>query len=81
MAAADILMLTDGECARRIGMTAEEFKDVVPALEKSGFPRPDPLLKNRRYWPACMAWLDRRYGIAPSSSSAIPALDGEETWN
>ena len=80
MARSDVLFVTNAECAARIGLSTDEFKSIVSTLEKSGFPLPDPVFKNRRYWPPVQAWLDRRYGLAPSSNQSIEALDGKETW-
>lgn len=79
-AKADVLMLTDAECAKRIGLDTDDFKSALPTLERSGFPVKDPLFNQRRYWPAVQAWLDRRYGLAPSSNQSNTALDGEEKW-
>lgn len=81
MSKANALFLTEGQIAERIGLTTEQFKAALPALDKDGFPEPDPLFQNRRYWPACQTYLDRRYGLAPSSAEANPGLDGEEIWN
>lgn len=77
----DTLFLTEGEIAKRIGIDLPLFKTALHALTQAGFPPPDPLFANRRYWPACEAFLDRRYGLAPSSMQANPGLDGEEKWN
>ena len=72
------LYMTDGEIAAELGVTAASFVATAATLERDGFPRPDPLFANRRYWPAVRAYLDRRAGIAQSSPQA---LDGEENWN
>ncbi|MBW8285875.1 MAG: winged helix-turn-helix domain-containing protein [Rhizobium sp.] len=74
------LFLTEAQIAARIGIEVDAFKIALPALTKTGFPQPDPLFAGRRYWPACQAFLDRRYGLTSSSPSAIPALDEEEPW-
>lgn len=76
-----ILFVTEAQIAERIGLTTEQFKGALPALAKAGFPVPDPLFENRRYWPACQAFLDRRYGLASQSPEANPGLDGDERWN
>ncbi len=76
----DTLFLTDSEIAKRLGLDTEQFKTALPALLKEGFPRPDALFAERRYWPACQAFLDRRYGLASSSPQANPGLDEEEPW-
>ncbi|ASY64437.1 hypothetical protein SJ05684_c30130 [Sinorhizobium sojae CCBAU 05684] len=80
MTKASALFLTDAQLADRMGVSTELLKGALPALQKSGFPAPDPLFQNRRYWPACQAFLDRRYGLAASSPEANPGLDGEEKW-
>jgi hypothetical protein len=72
--------LTEAQIAERVGIPLDEWQAAVPALEKSGFPRPESLFKNRRYWPACRAFLDRRYGLGEKVGAGLPALDGEEQW-
>ena len=77
------LFLTEGELAARMGIDLDMLKTALPALSQSGFPQPDPLFANRRYWPACEAFLDRRYGLTPQSGQgnvALPSLDEEEPW-
>ncbi|WP_234842192.1 winged helix-turn-helix domain-containing protein [Sinorhizobium meliloti] len=92
MAKSDKLFVTDAECAERIGIPTDEFKTVVATAAKSGFPMQDPLFKNRRYWPAVRAWLDRRYSLTTGSGpyapdevepwkKALPGLDGKENWD
>lgn len=76
----DTLFLTDGEIAKRLGLDKDQFEIALPALLKEGFPRPDALFADRRYWPACQAFLDRRYGLASSSPQSNPGLDEEEPW-
>lgn len=80
MTAKNALFVTEAQIAERIGLTTDQFRGALPALAKAGFPMPDPLFENRRYWPACQLFLDRRYGLAPSSPSATPALDEVEPW-
>lgn len=95
MAKSDKLFVTEAECAERIGLSTDEFKSIVSTLEKSGFPLPDPVFKNRRYWPAVQAWLDRRYSLTDGAGpfpldevepwkvggKFVPqALDGKESW-
>lgn len=81
MTKANALFLTDAQLAERMGISTALLDTALPALDKAGFPAPDPLFQNRRYWPACQAFLDRRYGLASSSApQANPALDGEEKW-
>lgn len=81
MSKSTTLFVTDGQIAERMGLTLDQLKAAMPALDKNGFPMPDPLFESRRYWPACQAFLDRRYGLTSSSPSSIPSLDGEEKWN
>ncbi|QHW26616.1 winged helix-turn-helix domain-containing protein [Rhizobium leguminosarum bv. viciae 248] len=81
MAKSSSLFLTEAQLAARMGIDADILGTALPALTKAGFPVPDPLFANRRYWPACEAFLDRRYGLSPSSGQGTPALDGEEKWN
>lgn len=75
------LFVTDAQLAERMGIATELLKSALPALQKSGFPAPDPLFQNRRYWPAVKAWLDRRYGLYHGNATiAPPGLDGTENW-
>ena len=80
MARSTALFLTEGQISERIGLPLDALKTIIPALEKDGFPLTDPLFANRRYWPACQAYLDKRYGLASSSGQGNPALDGDEQW-
>lgn len=80
MTKATALFLTEAQLAERMGISTDLLNTALPALSKSGFPMPDPLFGNRRYWPACEAFLDKRYGLAASSLQATPGLDGEEKW-
>ena len=81
MAAKSALFVTEAQIADRMGLSTDQVKNALPALVKAGFPMPDPLFENRRYWPACQAFLDRRYGLTSQSPEANPGLDGEERWN
>ena len=72
------LFMTDAEVAKAIGLPTDEFKATAIVLQRSGFPVPDPVFKNQRYWPAVKAFLDQRYGLGLPT---IPtALDGQENW-
>ncbi|RVG92106.1 winged helix-turn-helix domain-containing protein [Sinorhizobium meliloti] len=75
------LFVTEAQCAERMGLTTEQFNLALPAARKAGFPSPDPLFANRRYWPAVKAWLDRRYDLNQvGDMTAPPGLDGPENW-
>lgn len=82
MAQADKLFVTDAECAARIGVSTEDFKAMTPTLERSGFPFRDPLFKNRRYWPAVKAYLDKRAGLESKfvRRQHPEVKDGKEKW-
>ena len=83
MAKSDILYVTDAECSSRIGVPTEDFKDMLPTLERSGFPMKDSLFKNRRYWPAVRAFLDKRNGLASSfqrRTLAEPVVKDGKVW-
>lgn len=80
MAKFDSLFVTEAQCAERLGLSTDQFKTALLAATKSGFPMPDPLFENRRYWPAVRAWLDRRYGMGAEGSTP-PGLDGKENWD
>ncbi|EJB07521.1 hypothetical protein Rleg9DRAFT_6535 [Rhizobium leguminosarum bv. trifolii WSM597] len=80
MAKSDTLFVTDGELASRLGLTLEQLKVALPAAEKSGFPIKDPSFADRRYWPACVAWLDRRYGLRGQGAGGPYVPDGKENW-
>ena len=73
MTRAAALFLTDSQVAERIGVSTDDFKDMTQTLERSGFPLPDPLFKNKRYWPAVQAFLDKRSGLASSFTRRNPA--------
>ena len=77
----ETLFITEAQLAERMGLTTDQLKAAMHALNQAGFPMPDPLIAGRRYWPACKAFLDRRYGLASSSGQANPGLDGEERWS
>lgn len=80
MAKLDTLFVTEAQCAERLGLTTEQFKLVLPAATKSGFPMKDPLFADRRYWPAVRAWLDRRYSIGGSDVCGPYPPDEPEPW-
>ncbi|MAU94680.1 MAG: winged helix-turn-helix domain-containing protein [Fulvimarina sp.] len=71
------LFVTDAQAAKRIGLPLELYRPAVAALERQGFPRPDPMFHDRRYWPAIRAFLDRRAGL---DRRGLPQPDGQECW-
>lgn len=58
--------------------SASEWKAIAIVLERSGLPKADPLMGGR-YWPAVVAWFDRRHGLA--STAGGYAVDGKENWD
>lgn len=74
----DGLYLTDAEIARRIGQQPAEWQATAALLEKDGLPRPDPLFGDRRYWPAVVAFLDARNGLAARLPE--PSAESLERW-
>ncbi|RNL46362.1 winged helix-turn-helix domain-containing protein [Ochrobactrum sp. MH181795] len=74
------LFMTDAEVAKAIGLPTNEFKATAIALQRSGFPVPDPVFNNRRYWPAVKAYLDRRYGLG-GQTEKLTNPDGQENWD
>lgn len=69
------LFVCDAEVARRLGVSQDRLRNVAPSLESDGFPKRDPMMQGR-YWPAVVAFWNRRYGVDKVDSSLQP--DGEE---
>lgn len=65
----------DAEIATRLSIGEDKFRRIVPALERNGFPPRDAVI-GRRYWPAVVAFWNRRYGIGSISAPSLP--DGVE---
>jgi hypothetical protein len=57
------LFVTEAEIARRLGQTRCGWAAKAEVLERHGLPRRDPLIGGR-YWPAIVAFFDRRYGVS-----------------
>jgi hypothetical protein len=57
------LFPNEAEVARRLSQDPASWASKALILEREGFPRIDPLMGGR-YWPACTAWWNRRYGLA-----------------
>jgi hypothetical protein len=62
------LFLTEAEIARRLRLTRREWAAKAEVLERHGLPRIDPLIGGR-YWPAIVAFFDRRYGVSNVEAS------------
>jgi hypothetical protein len=67
----------EAEIARRLSQTPDDWRAKAAVLERDGFPRVDPLMGGR-YWPAVLAWWNRRYGLSTIEASQP---DGEENLN
>lgn len=67
----------EAEIARRLSQVPSEWRDKATVLERDGLPRIDPIMGGR-YWPAVLAWWNRRYGI---STIEVSQPDGEENLN
>jgi hypothetical protein len=68
------LFVTEAEIARRLGQTQREWAATAEVLERHGLPRRDPLIGGR-YWPAIVAFFNRRYGV---SNVEVSQPDGGE---
>lgn len=53
--------------ARRLGISASDFRDRLPDLLARGFPSPDPTTGNFDL-KAVDAWQDRRSGLGPAAA-------------
>jgi hypothetical protein len=62
------------EIAHRLSQDPSAWAALAIILERDGLPRIDPLMGGR-YWPAVVAWWNRRYGL---HKIAISQPDGEE---
>jgi hypothetical protein len=64
----------EAEIARRLSQTPSDWRARAIVLERDGLPRIDPIMGGR-YWPAVLAYFNKRYGIASFGPSA---MDGTE---
>jgi len=71
------LFPSEAEIARRLSQTLPEWTAKALILEREGLIRIDPLMGGR-YWPAVIAFWNRRYGL---SSIEVSQPDGEENLN
>jgi hypothetical protein len=67
----------EAEIARRLSQSPRNWTAKALVLERHGLPRVDPLMGGR-YWPAIVAFWNRRYGLATIEASQP---DGEEDLN
>ena len=67
----------EAEIARRLSQSLRDWAAKAVVLERHGLPRIDPLMGGR-YWPAVIAFWNRRYGLA---NVEISQPDGEENLN
>ena len=67
----------ESEIARRLSQNLSDWKAKAIVLERDGLPRVDPIMGGR-YWPAVIAWWNRRYGL---SNVEVSQPDGEENLN
>jgi hypothetical protein len=65
------------EIARRLSQDPVAWRDKATVLERDGLPRINPLMGGR-YWPAVVAYWNRRYGLSNVEPSQP---DGEENLN
>ena len=75
------LYRTDEEIAPLVGVGIDKWRALVLVWERTGFPKRDPQVKNKRYWPACRACLDRRNGLSSGITTGATgplAPDGDE---
>ncbi|GJD37734.1 hypothetical protein OICFNHDK_0172 [Methylobacterium bullatum] len=67
----------EAEVARRLSQDPTEWAAKAIILERDGLPRIDPMM-GARYWPAVLAYWNRRYGL---SAAAAMSPDGLENLN
>ena len=68
------LFPSEQEIARRFSQDPSSWPAKALSLEREGFPKVEPLMGGR-YWLACIAWWNRRYGV---SSVEVSQPDGGE---
>jgi len=79
MSADETLFVTDSEIIRRLGVPEKAARAAIQELDRHrAFPPKDPLMGNRRYWPAVRAFFDLRNGVTIGSASH--AIDGADRW-
>lgn len=71
------LFPSEAVIARRLSQTPADWKARAVLLERQGLPRIDPMMGGR-YWPAVLAWFNKRHGIASLGPSS---QDGTENYD
>ena len=71
------LFPSEAEIARRLSQTPGDWHSKARVLERDGLPPIDPLM-NGRFWPAVVAYWQRRYGL---TSIEVSKPDGGEDLN
>ena len=74
----DVTYLSPIEIARRLNVSVAK---ALVLMQTPGFPEPDPLMGNKRFWPAVEAWLFRRHGISANMAAFDQQPDGKEDWS
>jgi hypothetical protein len=68
------LFPSEAEIARRLSQDPKGWREIAIVLERDGFPAVHPLMGGR-FWPAVIAWWNRRYGL---STIEVSQPDGED---
>lgn len=68
------LFPSEAEIARRLSQDPAGWRAKAIVLERDGLPRVDPIMGGR-YWPAVLAFWNRRYGL---STIDVSQPDGGE---
>ena len=68
------LFPSEAEIARRLSQDTRSWAAKAIILERDGFPRIDAFMGGR-YWPAVIAWWNRRYGL---SIATVAQQDGRD---
>lgn len=62
---------TDQQISRKLGLSAQQWKDLRQQFELRGMPKPDPLT-GMRWWPAVEEWFNRRHSLPAITGSRAP---------
>jgi hypothetical protein len=71
------LFPSEPEVARRLSQDPRTWPSKAIVLERDGLPRIDPIMGGR-YWPAVIAWWNRRYGL---SILDVSQPDGKDNFD